>query len=162
MMTETIWTVPTERVDAGTARRRILLQHQRIRGLLEHARDVAERALDQTEPRQDSVASAIGDINTTLNVHLTFEEKVLVEILNDDLPLGPARAKRLLAEHVKQRETLARLHDEAKKGPGVPMLAAKLAFLATWLLDDMAEEERTLLTPEVVRDDIVTVDQSDG
>jgi hypothetical protein len=28
----------------------------------------------------------------------------------------------------------------------VPLLAAKLAFLTSWLLDDMAEEERTLLT----------------
>ena len=33
------------------------------------------------------------------------------------------------------------------------MLAAKLAFLTEWLLADMAEEEKALLVPEVVRDD---------
>jgi hypothetical protein len=161
-MSETIWAVPSHRIDAGTARRSILMQHQRIRVLLAHAREVAERALDQEEQPQDAVASAIGDIHTTLDVHLRYEEKVLIDILNDDLPLGPPRAQRLREEHKKQRATLAAIHAEAKVGPLVPMLAAKLAFLASWLLDDMEEEERSLLTPDVVRDGIVSVDQSDG
>jgi hypothetical protein len=42
------------------------------------------------------------------------------------------------------------------------MLAAKLAFLTEWLLADMNEEERSLLVPDVVRDDIIVVDQSTG
>jgi hypothetical protein len=139
-----------------------LIQHQRIRALLARAREVAERALDQEAQPADAVASAIEDIRTTLEIHLRFEEKVLVDILNDDLPLGPIRAARLRDEHARQRVTLAGIHDEAKAGPQVPMLAAKLAFLAGWLLDDMDEEERTLLTPDGVRDDVVSVDQSDG
>jgi hypothetical protein len=161
-MNETIWAVPRQRIAADTARRNILLQHQRIRALLEHARNVAESALDEETVPPDAVASAIGDIHATFEVHMRFEEKVLVDIFNDDLPLGPQRAARLLDEHGKQRATLESLHEEAKRGPRVPMLAAKLAFLASWLLDDMAEEERTLLTPEVVRDDLIAVDQSDG
>jgi hypothetical protein len=161
-MSETIWAAPTHRMEAGSARRSILIQHQRIRELLENARLVAERALDQLDQSDDAVASAIGDIRTTMDVHMRFEEKVLVDIFRDDLPLGPIRAERLLEDHKKQRATLAGLHEEARRGPRVPMLAAKLAFLASWLLDDMAEEERSLLTPEVVRDDVVTVDQSDG
>lgn len=161
-MTETIWAPPTHRLEAGAARRSILIQHQRIRELLEHARAVAERALDQVDQPHDAVASAIGDIRTTMDIHMRYEEKVLVDIFNDDLPLGPVRVERLLEDHKKQRATLAGLHDEARRGPRVPMLAAKLAFLASWLLDDMAEEERNLLTPDAVRDDIVAVDQSDG
>jgi hypothetical protein len=162
VMSESIWAIPGQRVDAATARRTILVQHQRIRGLLANARDVAERALDQQPLSPDAVASAIGDIHTTFDVHLRYEEKVLIEIFNDDLPLGPIRAERLREEHARQRATLAGLHAEAKVGPRVPMLAAKLAFLTTWLLDDMEEEERTLLTPEVVRDDGICVDQTCG
>jgi hypothetical protein len=161
-MTEQIWSVPNHRMDAATARRTILIQHQRIRALLAHAREVAERALDEVAQPADAVASAIGDIHATLEIHLRFEEKVLVDIFNDDLPLGPIRAERLRDEHARQRVTLARIHAEAKAGPLVPMLAAKLAFLASWLLDDMDEEERSLLTPDSVRDDVVSVDQSDG
>ena len=161
-MKETIWSVPSHRMDAATARRAILIEHQRIRALLAHAREVAERALDEEAQPPDAVASAIGDIHATLEIHLRFEEKVLIDIFNDDLPLGPLRAARLREEHARQRVTLANIHEEAKVGPRVPMLAAKLAFLASWLLDDMDEEERNLLTPDSVRDDVVSVDQSDG
>src|SRR4051812_25824092 len=156
------WRLPRGRVDAETARRNILSQHERIRGLLEGARQVAESALDGQPPTPESVASAIGDIRTTVEVHLAFEEGVLLPILRDDLPLGPERADRLLAEHQHQRQVLATLHREASRGPDRPTLAAKLAFLTTWLLEDMGHEERFLLTCDIVRDDHVVIDQSSG
>jgi hypothetical protein len=162
LMLDSIWTVPRHRVDADTARRGILVQHQRIRELLERARAVADKALDEAPLPADAVASAIGDIRATLDVHLTFEERVLCDILEDDLPLGPERAARLREDHRKQRATLSSLHDEARAAPQRPLLAAKLAFLASWLLDDMEEEERSLLTPDVVRDDAIAVDQVCG
>jgi hypothetical protein len=161
-MWDSIWTVPSERVDAATARRGILAQHQRIRELLERARGVADDALDEAPLPPDAVASAIGDICATLDVHLRFEEKVICDILEDDLPLGPQRATRLKEDHARQRATLTSLHDEARAAPQRPLLAAKLAFLTSWLLDDMDEEERRLLTPDVVRDDAVAVDQNTG
>jgi hypothetical protein len=51
---------------------------------------------------------------------------------------------------------------EACAHPELPTLAAKLAFLTAWLLADMVEEERCLLTEELVRDDVVVVDQTSG
>jgi len=156
------WSAPTERLDAGAARGAILAQHERIRDLLDRAYGVAEAALDDNAPSPDAVASAIADIRTILEVHLAFEEKSLLPILRDDLPLGPERADRLLDEHKRQRETLATLHREACAFPQLPILAAKLAFLTEWLLADMVEEERSLLVPDVVRDDIVVIDQSSG
>jgi hypothetical protein len=156
------WSAPTRRLDAGTARGAILGQHERLRDLLAKASAVAEAALDERAPAPDAVASAIGDIRTIMEVHLAFEEKALLPILRDDPPLGPQRADRLLDEHSRQRETLATLHREACAFPHFPLLAAKLAFLTEWLLADMNEEERSLLIPEVVRDDVVIVDQNSG
>jgi hypothetical protein len=40
------------------------------------------------------------------------------------------------------------------------MLPAKLAFLTDWLLADMAEEEKSLLVPDVVRDHAAVAAQS--
>jgi hypothetical protein len=156
------WSAPPNPVDARTARRGILAQHERIRQLIEDARAVAEAALDGVAPAFAAVASAVGDIRATIDVHLAFEESVLLPLLRDDLPLGPQRAQRLLDDHAHQRATLATLHDEARAHPLLPTLAAKLAFLASWLLADMEEEERSLLVPDVVRDDAVVVDQSSG
>jgi Hemerythrin HHE cation binding domain len=161
-MFDLLWPIPERRLNAAGARRAILLQHDRIRDLLETAHDVAEHALDGEGCSPDAVANAIGDIHAMLEAHLTFEERVLVAILEDDLPLGPVRAQHLKEDHEKQRGTLAGLHREALRGPQLPTLAVKLAFLTTWLLADMQDEESNLLTPEVVRDDVVVIDQSSG
>jgi hypothetical protein len=93
------WSAPERRLDAGEAREAILGQHVRIRGLLARAQAVAQAALDGQPPSPEAVASSIGDIRTTLEVHLAFEEKTLLPLLRDDLPLGPVRADRLLDEH---------------------------------------------------------------
>ena len=147
------WTAPERRVDAGTALRGILWQHRNIRALLHEMRAVAEAALDGKAPSPTAVASAIGAVRSIMEVHLAFEETVLVPILRDDAPLGPQRADRLLDEHARQRTTLATLHGEAGAYPQLEILPAKLAFLTEWLLADMAEEEKSLLVPEVVHDD---------
>jgi hypothetical protein len=54
------------------------------------------------------------------------------------------------------------IFEEARREPDLHTLAAKLAFLTDWLYADMLEEERSLLNPDVVRDDPVVVDQTCG
>jgi len=161
-MIELGWSAPIHRVDAGTARQGILWQHERIRSFLEKARTLAEAALDGENDAPESVASAIGDLCTIMQVHLAFEERVLLPILRDDLPVGPERADRLLDEHERQRSMLAGLHREALAHPRLPTLAAKLSFLTSWLMADMAEEECSLLDPDVIRDDSIVIDQTCG
>jgi hypothetical protein len=156
------WSAPKRRVDAGTARNAILAQHQKIHALLERAENVAQAALDGFPMRPDAVASAIGDIRVTMEVHLAFEEAVLPPLLEDDLPLGPQRAERLRDEHARQRAMMAALHREAIAHPDLPTLAVKLAYLSSWLLADMVEEERCLINADVLRDDIVVVEQLCG
>jgi iron-sulfur cluster repair protein YtfE (RIC family) len=156
------WSAPEKPVDAGTARRGILWQHVRLRQLLGRAQALAEARLDGDVSVPDAVASAIGDLHSAMEVHLTFEESVLLPLFRDDLPLGPARAEGLVDEHHRQRAMLAGLHKEACDHPELPTLAAKLAVLASWLLADMEEEERSLLNPDALRDDVVVVDQTCG
>ncbi|HEX3697933.1 MAG TPA: hemerythrin domain-containing protein [Polyangia bacterium] len=153
---------PDHQLDAETARRAIHAQHEKIRRLLGRAQSTADATLEGSPLSPDAVASVIGDLRSTMEVHLTFEERVLLPILERDPPLGPERASRLRDEHRQQRGILAAIHREAAAQPLLPTLAAKLAYLAAWLLDDMAEEERELLTPDVLRDDAVSIDQNTG
>jgi hypothetical protein len=139
------WTAPTQRLDAGAARRGILWQHERIRGLLEKARAVSDARLGGAAS-PEAVADAVSDLHSTIEVHLAFEEAVLVPLLREDLPDGPARADRMLDEHQRQRQMLASIHLEAYHHPELSTLALKLGFLASWFLADMAEEERELTT----------------
>jgi iron-sulfur cluster repair protein YtfE (RIC family) len=92
------------------------------------------------------VASAVGDLRSAIEVHLTFEERVLLPLLDAAPPaVAPRRGERLRQEHRQQRDMLAALHREATAHPGLPTLAAKLAFVTSWLLADMEEEERSML-----------------
>jgi hypothetical protein len=146
-MTTLGWSVPSHRVDAETARRSILAQHAEIRELMRRAGSVADASLDGEALAPGAVANAVGDLRTIIEVHLDFEEEVLLPILRlDELVLGPAgRAEQLLADHRSQRAMLAALHREARAFPNLPILAAKLAFMTAWLASDMQEEERVLL-----------------
>ena len=156
------WVAPEHPLDAETARRAIMAQHEKIRSLLGRAQSTADATLEGRPLSPDAVASVIGDLRSTMEVHLTFEERVLLPIFRHDPPLGPERAERLRDEHRQQRIILAAIHREAAAQPLLPMLALKLANLSTWLLDDMAEEERSLLTPDALRDDAVSIDQNTG
>jgi hypothetical protein len=155
------WSAPTRSVDAGAARRGILQQHQWIRVVLDRGGAAANARLEG-EGSGESVRAAIAELQSAMTAHLAFEESVLLPLLRDDLPLGPERADRLLDEHVRQRHMLDALLAEARAQPDLPMLATKLAFLTQWLYADMLEEERSLLNPDVVRDDPVVIDQSCG
>ena len=129
-----------------TAKRCLLVQHDFIRALLERAHVVAERALDGQPPSPDEIAGTITGIRSTVEVHLSFEENALQAILGADVPTRERRTAWFRKDHERQRDGLAILHREAMARPQLPMLAAKLAFVATWLLNEMAEEERTLST----------------
>jgi hypothetical protein len=136
---------PAPIVDTRIAMQSILAQHDHLRTLLYRARAVAEAALLGKASAPNAVASAVNDIRASFEIHLAFEERVLLPLLRSDLPLGPERADQLLYEHAHQRRTLAMLHGEAAALPDLPTLAANLAVLASSLLADIAEEERVLL-----------------
>lgn len=155
------WSAPTRPVDAGAARRGILEQHEWIRVVLERGAAAARARLDGTAAGE-ALASAIGELRSAIIAHLAFEERTLLPLLRDDLPLGPQRADRLLDEHAHQREILDAIFAEAREQPHLPELATKLARLTEWLHADMLEEERSLLIPEVVRDDLIVIDQCGG
>jgi hypothetical protein len=131
-------------LDAGAARRCLVLQHQNIRALLAKARALAERALDGQALSSAQIARTIADIRKTVEIHLRFETHALAVILDDEGPTSDSRTVWFRLDHARQRDGLAALYREAMAGPDLPILAAKLAFVTTWLSNDMAEEERAL------------------
>jgi iron-sulfur cluster repair protein YtfE (RIC family) len=143
-MLELVWSTAA-RENTGTARYGILAQHQELRRLLDRIETVAQGALDGAPTGPDAVAVAVGELRSAMEIHLVFEESVLLPLMNADAEAGAARAQRLVNEHAHQRGTLAALHAEACAHPELPILAAKLAGLVAHLRDDMQEEERAVL-----------------
>jgi hypothetical protein len=137
-------TLSARHLDADAARRCLLLQHENIRALLEKARVLADGALDGQAMSSAQIARTIADIRKTVEIHLRFETHALAVILDEDGPMRESRAAWFRQDHERQRDGLATLYREAVERPQLPILAAKLAFVTTWLSNDMAEEERAL------------------
>jgi hypothetical protein len=155
------WNFYEHRPSAGRARMLVLEQHMVLRDLLNAG--IAEvRASEVDNPsRRESLGMLVRWLRDLFVQHLADEEALIVPILEDDLPLGPCRAAQLRDEHLRQRrefDALCDWPDTADEGE----LAARFDTLATALLGDMAHEEWDLLTPDIIRDDCVVVDQSSG
>ena len=147
---------------AEQIRRTIRDQHAKLRGLIEMGLAHSHVAAGTGDAiGHEALRALVSTIRDVFVQHLADEEALILPLFADDLPLGPLRAKRLREEHGAQRAELDALcawPDEA----GDPELALSFAALGIALLEDIAEEERELLTPEIVRDDCIVVDQLGG
>ncbi len=146
---------------AETARRLVLEQHLHLRKLLMMGLAQARGSLGYPGPSHEPLSALVAEIRGVFAQHLTDEEALILPILEDDLPLGPQRAKMLREEHARQRAELETLCAWPEEGSDHE-LATRFSQLATALIEDIAHEERDLLIPEVIRDDHVVIDQCGG
>jgi hypothetical protein len=139
----------------------VLGQHVTLRDLLNAGIAEARTSAADNPSRRESLRMLVRWLRDLFVQHLADEEALIVPILEDDLPLGPCRAALLRDEHLRQRQEFDALCDWPDAADERE-LVARFATLATALLGDMTHEEFDLLTPEIIRDDCVVVDQSSG
>lgn len=150
-----------ERKPAETARQLVLGQHRELRRLLTMGLVEARHALSESAVAHEPLRSLVSLIREVFVRHLADEEALIVPILEDDPPVGPQRVVALREEHQRQRaelEALCAWPEEASDAE----LANRFDGLAKALLEDIVHEERELLIPDVIRDNHVVLDQSDG
>jgi hypothetical protein len=146
---------------AARARRMVLDQHVELRRLLKMGMAQAVAGVRGQALPHEPLRSLVAMIHDVFVQHVADEEALILPILEDDLPLGPVRAKRLREEHAGQRAELEALCNWPEEESDLE-LALRFEGLGTALLDDIAHEERHLLTPEIIRDDCIVIDQSGG
>lgn len=161
MSVQTDRTSGPDRPTAEAARCLVLEQHLGLRRLLMMGLAQASGVEDRLEPQHEPLRALVGEIRSAFVQHLADEEGLILPILKDDLPLGPLRAEALCDEHARQRAELEELciwpEDRSDHE-----LAMRFGRLAAALLADIAHEERELLTPDVIRDDSIVIDQCGG
>jgi Hemerythrin HHE cation binding domain len=138
----------------------VLEQHGVLRGLLQRALDQTTRELLHEE------GTGLGELTETaqelarcFHGHLAFEERRLAPILAVMDLWGPERVADLLSEHARQRAEMEALLEGIAQGWDADRVALTLRSLTADLLSDMAEEERGCLHAEILRWDVVEVDQ---
>jgi iron-sulfur cluster repair protein YtfE (RIC family) len=142
-------------MEPSQARSLLLDQHNRLRRLLTEIQAVADRVLEG-EGVTAELQERLGELRRAFAEHNTSEESLLEPILRLDFAWGPARIERMMeehtAEHVSFREALA--------GPDLEV-ASRMRELIEDIDAHMAAEERTFLSPGVLRDDIINLAGSD-
>jgi hypothetical protein len=143
----------------SVVRHAVLAQHAVLRVMLDRALTVALGAL-KGEPGGGDLIECVRELRDRFRVHLAFEERWLAPLLEQADGWGPERVKALLEEHRRQRAELDTLIEGIAGGWDAQRLALATRSLVTDLLLDMEEEERGCLNEELLRDDVVNVDQA--
>jgi iron-sulfur cluster repair protein YtfE (RIC family) len=144
---------------AVAVRAEILAQHQALRRHLQDTARLADRILDGDELAVATMIGAWDALRGDLERHMAFEETVLGPLLATLDPHSPEHAHYLVAEHRRQRQDLGHLTTLDPEAEDMRFVARAVLAFITELLDDMRIEERTLLGPEVLQDEIVTANQ---
>jgi hypothetical protein len=145
---------------ASDVRREIFAQHGVLRTFLADAAQTARSAAGGDVAAGRMLFAICARLRSRLERHMAFEEGALVPALRASDPWGIERARRLLEEHVRQRQELSALVQLSQTEAEARTVAFTLQTLISDVLIDMDHEERELLTREVLHDDPIVLDQA--
>ena len=148
------------RPTAAAVRDEILAQHSALRRFLEEVAAAARATGAGDESSGRSLCAMCMRLRSRFERHLAFEEATLVPALRQTDPWGVERARRLVDEHARQRQELSTLVALGQMEHDARTVAFVLQTLVSDILIDMEHEERELLVPEVLRDDLIVLDQA--
>lgn len=137
---------------------KLLKQHASLRRLIEEVREAAARVPGSREELGPPLR-ALGD---AVDAHNALEEELLGDVLLTIDAWGPVRAAKMNEQH---REEHRRLRDAVRAAAEADDFAAAVrAALPAMdeLLEHMRVEEAEQLNSDVLRDDTIVVDQTDG
>lgn len=145
---------------AASVRHNVLEQHVVIREVLRQVLEATTLTLQGDAATAAQMASFVRDLRTRFRAHLAYEERYLAPVLAQVDIWGPQRVSDLLNEHAEQRALLDALIAGIEGGWDARGLAISARSLVTELLVDMEEEERGCLSADLLRDDVVSFEQT--
>jgi len=142
------------------ARDQLLSQHEELRELFGKAAALAGQVLADsaagTAPRDlPDLRGLLTRLLGAMAAHNATEEALLEPMLRDSDAWGPQRVARMMEEHKGEHAAFV-----AALTGGELEVAARLAELAEELDAHMMAEERTFLSPSVLRDDHINLESS--
>jgi iron-sulfur cluster repair protein YtfE (RIC family) len=146
-------------IDNAKIRKIILVEHDGLRLSLRAIEDLLDKvAAGDVEARKSAHGQLIALLQTFLR-HIEHEERILQPVLAVIDAWGPQRKAAMDEEHAMQRDLVTQLTTIDPAGDPAAW-AREVRIFTKDLLMDMADEEKTCLSPNVLRDDVVVVDGS--
>lgn len=140
-------------------RRHVLEDHEALRGMLQHLEALAAELLRGQRRLVGPLRMAAEELLKFLEEHMHWEDLYLSPALRAADAWGEERAARLAEDHREQRVLLRHILEGIRDQSRPPVvLARNLRDLVALLREDMDDEERTLVSDHVLRDDVVAID----
>ena len=136
-------------MDADSARAKLLTQHSRIRGHLDRCKLLAHQLL-AGGPVGLKLDVALAELRTDFIEHNATETSLVGPLLHGSPDWGAVLIDRMLEEHVAEHSAFW----ERMSGT-VLEVAARIDDLVEELESHMDAEERTFLSPAVLRADVI-------
>jgi len=145
-------------LSASEVRAQILEEHVHLADQLKHVADLAGATLSGKTDAVAQLRSRGVMLYRELCDHLDVEDRILAPALGDTPGFGPLRKQQLLAHHAEQRSELREALSRLESGGGSDVeVASELLRLVAVIRDDMAQEERDLLDPNLLTDELINV-----
>ena len=126
-------------------------QHSALRDMMDRCEELlVEVQAGRCGPMQ--LTREVQRLRLAFESHNQFEERLLRPVLRDNDPFAVARIERMVEDHVNEHGALQRRL--------VATTPAELRDVIETLRAHLDSEERYLLSPRVLRDDIVTIEGS--
>lgn len=149
------------KIAPSEVRQRILKEHRHLRHLLVELQELA-RATTLESEHASRLRSSLRTLLAEFSLHLDSEEEILVPVIEKIDAWGAARADNLRKEHAEQRGMLRSMFRRAEDPRDACDLAEEVDRLVLRIFRDMREEEAELLHENVMRDDVIAIDQCSG
>lgn len=138
----------------------ILKEHEHLRASMKAVQDALDGAGRSPGPVPAPLLAALDSFLSEFLKHIAHEDVVLRPLLANLDAWARERVEHMDREHREQRERLQVL---ARMDPNdAAAFTARVQETLTWIRNDMAGEEKELLTPEVLRDDVIVIDSFGG
>lgn len=137
-------------------RRIVLVEHEGLRIGLRGIEALLDRVAGGDVSALKQAHQEFAQLLESFIRHIEHEERILRPVLETIDAWGKARVASMDEEHAGQRKEVNRLAGlDAIADPA--KWAKEVRAFQKALLDDMADEEKTCLSPDVLRDDIIAV-----
>jgi len=136
-------------MDAETAGQKLIAQHEQIRKHLAECGALARRLRDG-EPIAVALEAALSHLRSAFDDHNTLETRLIRPLLEGSSDWGGLLVDRMIEEHIAEHAAFWLL-----LGGSLDEIAARIDDLIDELDAHMAAEERTFLSPLVLRGDVI-------
>ena len=140
-------------------REQLLQQHATLRGLVTEVLAETDRGPDSSD---ESLRTALGKLTAALGEHNRFEEASLRGVVAQLDAWGPQRESLMDSRHHEEHQLSLEALEQSFAMQPRPERAAALHRILEALLTHMKHEEREVLHPNVLRDDVITADPFGG